>query len=246
MRDGENMSSWTNLLDEIDSKINELERSGCDIPFFRGHNNSKWPLLPSIFRIPNRHIHMESLLYYEFHSYSAQLFSEKATSWDILFEMRHHGVPTRLLDWSENFAVALYFALNENATNPCIWILDPFQLNKESNGEESILTPESDLGIDYYYNSCIGRTTVQKENTIAIYPRKQSARVFSQKGVFTLFGSKEDSLENLYPSCLTKFEIPLDAIPEANKFLKLAGIDEFSIYPDLDGLARLLIKKHCT
>ncbi|MBU3145991.1 FRG domain-containing protein [Clostridium sp. CF012] len=241
------MSSWTSFINKIESKINVLDAKGCDVPFFRGHSISSWPLLPSIFRIPNRFAGLESVLYYEFHSYSAQLLLGKVTSWDILFEMRHHGVPTRLLDWSENFAVALYFALNGNDTalNPCIWMLDPFALNTQSTGKESILVPELDIEVNYY-DDFIKKITIQNKDPIAIYPKKQSPRVFAQKGVFTIFGSNEKPLEKLYPTCLTKFEIPIDAIPEANTFLKLAGIDEFSIYPDLDGLARLLIKKHCT
>lgn len=181
------MSSWTSFLKEIESRIDNLKANGCDIPFFRGHNSSIWPLLPSIFRISNRDIHLEQLLYYEFHSYSARLFIGKATAWDILFEMRHHGVPTRLLDWSENFAVALYFALNGNATvlDPCIWILDPFALNKQTTGEESIMVPELDTDIDYYNNFII-KNAKQSQHPIALYPKKHSPRVFAQKGVFQL------------------------------------------------------------
>ncbi len=65
-------------------------------------------------------------------------------------------------------------------------------------------------------------------------------------GLFTLHGSINTPL-NLNPKISTlikKFIIPSDAIADARKFLKLSGINHYSIFPDLEGLAKHLTEKH--
>ena len=47
-----------------------------------------------------------------FIDYGFRSGSEIINSWQILAEMQHHGIPTRMLDWTENILIALYFALS--------------------------------------------------------------------------------------------------------------------------------------
>jgi hypothetical protein len=64
------------------------------------------------------------------------------------------------------------------------------------------------------------------------------ARIHSQGGAFTVHGDLSLPLERVAPDALTCHALPIGAIPEAKEFLELAGVSEFSIYPDLAGLAK--------
>ena len=51
--------------------------------------------------------------------------------------MRHHGAPTRLLDWGYSFYIAVYFALSEN-NGGIVWALDVSTINTPKPIEEKI------------------------------------------------------------------------------------------------------------
>jgi len=201
---------------------------------------------------------LESALYFDFVTYSAR-GSRFQTSWETLFDMRHHGVPTRLLDWSENFAMALYFALSGNPKSPTIWILNPYKLNQQTTGDASLFNPKElkfnyaggylDIEMKYDMLTLATNQTIDQpyQKPIAIVPPLSSDRLFAQKGLFTLQGKGDDTplnkLENS-SDYLVKVTIPNAAIEDALAFIQLSGINEFSAYPDLDGLSRYLKNKY--
>jgi hypothetical protein len=82
------------------------------------------------------------------------------------------------------------------------------------------------------------------QGPFALFPPRAHKRIFAQKSVFTLHVVNLKSIEDFFPGCVKKFDIPLDALDEANEFLNLAGINEYSMFPDLDGLGRYLKKRH--
>ncbi len=182
----------------------------------------------------------EMILYYDFHNFSGPLLPENRNTWRTLFLMQHHGLPTRLLDWTGSFGVALYFALKDAKDNAAVWILDPFKLNKHTVKNHALLSP-SDLASDYE-QLFISKDAKLDGSVIALAPPRHHARLFSQGGYFTLHRDLDKGLEAICPSALTKIEIPSKLFPEAQVFLKLAGINEFSLFPDLDGLCRYLRK----
>ena len=248
-------TNWSNFLDRVNSHLESLAESGCDMPFFRGHSDNTWKLLcglgrqsPEEFKKQN----LESILYYDFMSLAGPTLGKDADSWDVLFAMRHHGLPTRLLDWTTTFAVALYFAVQPHEFlqylkpsarfphQPCVWILDPFELNRLCQGEPVIANPRTDFDGNYQENF-IERSKELGSDIVAIYPTRLTPRQMAQRSVFTLH---EKPLEKLAPKFATRFDLPLDCVDDAISFLALAGINEYTLFPDLDGLARHLKKEH--
>ena len=91
------------------------ERSGEEQPlWFRGHINADWKLTPKLYRKPFIGAD-ENEIRHEFQSRALQLIQTRlpANKWEWYFLMQHYGVPTRLLDWTENALIAMYFAVED-------------------------------------------------------------------------------------------------------------------------------------
>jgi hypothetical protein len=233
-------ATWAEFLAELQKNIEDLNAAGCGDPFFRGHGNVSHELQPSLGwgKYDSR---IENILYYEFHAHSASLTPSHYTSWDILFSMRHHGLPTRLLDWSQSFAVALHFAVRD-LTEPAgaVWILDPYALNEIAVSERGIWNPQYDMKHGYFDYFVRDNPEPFPAPAVAIYPAKNNPRLMAQRGVFTLHRDLDQGLEKLYPDCVKKVVLPHGLRSAAREFLRLTGITEFTLFPDLDGLSRWL------
>jgi hypothetical protein len=238
------MSAWSDFLRKVKRHISSLASEGCDVPFFRGHSESSWKLLPAVGRYPWKWATSspEGSLYFDFITQAGALLPENSSSWSNVFIMQHYGLPTRLLDWTETFSVALYFAIKNADKDAAIWILDPFELNRITINRPQIIHP-TDLGHDYY-SYFIEPTAKLEGNVVAISPLRHNPRVFHQRAGFTLHDDIETPLEDLHPSIVTKITLSKEAFSEAGTFLDLAGISEFTLFPDFDGLGRQLRKKY--
>lgn len=234
------MDAWTMLYKEV---VETIESESADILFFRGHSNTSWKLWPTLARVEetNRDF-AEKCSYFDFLTRAGSLLPENNSSWNNAFAMQHHGLPTRLLDWSENFVTALYFALKGAQGTCCVWVLNPFTLNETTINREELLRPQDLNGTydDYF----VSESRKIEGKVIAVSPLRHHPRVFHQRAGFTIHGDLTTPLESLYPKTIKKIVIPPEAQHGARQFLKLVGISEFTLFPDLDGLARELNDEH--
>jgi hypothetical protein len=170
--------------------------------------------------------------------------------WEALFFMQHYGVPTRLLDWTENSLIGLHFALmfsraaSTRSTNPAIvWILDPFEWNKTALSHLSYKggpLATGDEGLKGYAPA----SATMGEFPVAMYGAHNSPRIAAQQGTFTIFGSDKSPMEKLVehgkfpPSSLSCIVINHTRIGSMRKSLLDQGTTESMVFPDLEGLAR--------
>ena len=174
--------------------------------------------------------------------------------WDWYFLMQHSGAPTRLLDWTEGSLLALYFAVKDNdaSTDAAVWILDPWWLNGLVVGVEEVITPSTATGVAksdaMRYKPWLPERFEKvklPELPVAVYPSYTVPRIGMQRSCFTVHGADLKAFEKLCvkaDSKLLKVTIPSSSIIEMRKQLVLSGVDELTIYPDVDGLGRSLNK----
>jgi FRG domain len=169
--------------------------------------------------------------------------------WERMFLMQHFRVPTRLLDWTENPFVALYFALTSTPEEPgadaVVWMLDPVVWNRKSldhiTFQEGILSTD-DSRLEYLKPGA--EVGMMNADPVAIYGFHNSPRIVAQRGVFTIFGTDTDPLEKIYATrdypedCLIKVRVPKDDKPKLLASLFQFGFTHSVIFPDLEGLAK--------
>lgn len=254
------------FLDKVALAMVQIGHEESTEVFFRGQAQGSWPLDTTLHRFvkrlkerdtpkADRETHLfgvESSLYWEFRTKAISLHKEAKSGWDYLFWARHYGVPTRLMDWTENLFVALYFALIDNPASiaqPRIWLLNPYRLNAHFEGKEELYHPDfiSDSDFDELINS---EDSWEWEFPVALYPEQTSPRQHAQQGWFTIHGNNEESLEkqqdelmlqnadNEHLPFLTFIDLTDDEVVTLTRLLKLSGRSRFSIYQDLDSLAK--------
>lgn len=255
-------------LDKYISEIKKINKKSVNKNiklWFRGHSmNESFKLMPSLYRDPylSNSANNEIIFLNTFKARAIPYLdkSPKAEP-EWMFLMQHYRMPTRLLDWSEDAFVALLFALKDHdeskGENAVVWILNPYELNKEyiwsNNLLENVIPNITDDREPFkqIYKMYSDRTEAGSgkllKYPIAILPQQSNKRIIAQKGVFTLFPPVEiKSLEDTEKAenFLCKIEIENSKVIEIKKDLNSLGISEVSLFPELDYIAKNILQEY--
>jgi hypothetical protein len=156
------------------------------------------------------------------------------------------------MDWTRNFACALYFAQlhRKPQDDAAIFILKPEKLNQQavgiegiaSLGEEVNMPTRVDMNV-YHPAVTDARQTASDMETVAVAPVITNARMVAQSAAFTLSGASFLPMEERYIKCIRKIVLPTSAFHDAEQFLAMVGSSHFHYFPDLDGLRQELVNE---
>lgn len=211
--------SWNDFLQNIEEFLD-----GNWI--FRGVVNVKYELLPSIgrgwddgTRLMDEEARLLRCFKREARPYLNYL---PADEWEWLAIAQHHGAPTRLIDWSESPMVSTYFA---------VWGSDPRQSMSFDGGLYIVPKP---MGAD---DTARAASPFDTKDVQFFYPAHVTRRITAQRGLFTVHPNPLKAYDApskrqiVIPGRLkSEFRIKLDSL----------GFNHATMFPDIDGLARLL------
>jgi hypothetical protein len=170
--------------------------------------------------------------------------------------MQHYRAPTRLLDWTEVLHVALHFAVAyptpDKSETPRLYVMNPYSWNEEHVGERELYWPryfgyeeDKDYGPYFWeYGEILTEGGVDWEDPVALYPPQRDARFSAQRGYFTIHGFDHRPLDLISPELIAAIDLGPNAVREIREELRCSGINEYSLFPDLEGLSRYLKKKY--
>ncbi|MCB0331747.1 MAG: FRG domain-containing protein [Bdellovibrionales bacterium] len=234
------------------------EGAGGAFFWFRGVDCSTHALLPKIARdgmVPDEIFEREARLLTRFRQRSMAYWPSgyPQNDWEHLFAMQHYGMPTRLLDWSENLFVAAYFALasspdhkHEGDCIPVIWCVDPVAWNRfkkkisEYGSTIQVLTTADDELEPYRPDT----TRKRNKSPIAIFGAHNSQRIVAQRGTFFVWGNETkplDEVANDVMSTLWKIQLTGSRADLARDLQRL-GFGETMVFPELSYLAAELTR----
>jgi hypothetical protein len=227
-----------------------------DTGVYRGAPYASAPLLTSLDRLggihpPHTKADLEEHVLRNYIRYSRpHVTSASGTDWEELFSAQHHGVPTRLLDWTYSPLVAAFFAtrpVRGEEHDRAVWRLDWQKVHRAFKLPPLALLPR-DLDSIFGEGSHTSPWQFFKRDeeagafALLVEPPSLDQRIVAQAAVFTISTDTRHSFDEFLEShgvadALTRYLIPADGVAGIRDQLDLVGVDERRLFPDLDGVA---------
>ena len=213
---------------ELLNAIEETSRGSV----FRGQENAEWKLIPQIGRVyhykPKIVKEINPLRVYAEEVVAFEDFKRRATpyvthvpsdDWQWLTLARHQGLPTRLLDWTDNPLVAAFFACFDNyKQDSAIFVLDRKDVNLVVKSDNPFQINEPKL----------------------FEPHHLTSRITAQAGVFTIHCEPHIEFgENFVKKWVISKKCQINIGVQLENF----GINYSTLFPGLDGLSKMIIHK---
>ena len=254
-------SPWREIMEQIQDLQRIAQREQAPL-WYRGQRRAQWPLMSSLHRRIERSLGVALVqmtdsekielmrdvyksLYNKFIARAWHLLDpQERSDWGIIFSMQHHGIPTRLIDWTENFACALFFAQRQRRQDDdaAIFVLDPQKLNVSTIQKEGLVhlggeesgSARSTVDATSYHPRYV--STQNDAEALAVAPVLTNSRMIAQRAAFLLSGASFEPQEEKYSACIRKVVLPASTYGEVQLFIDTVTPGHFGYFPDLEGL----------
>jgi len=239
-----------NNLCEFFTRLKEDIKPEFGPVWYRGNVDSNWELLPMIYRHNYSKDEMDFLK--EFKQNATLLLQlRQYQPYEWLFIMRHYGIPTRLLDWTESPISAVFFAIDNQKNDTedgAIWMLEPLELNNnipQPKGDQSLPAFEEDDVMGPYRPENFSSTAKDiLINPIAFITPRIQPRMQSQQSVFTIHHNVKTEIDKIGTgSHIWKYKIPKSSKKTFHDELKLLKISKFELFPELESIQYKIMEK---
>ncbi|MCI8892951.1 MAG: FRG domain-containing protein [Eubacterium sp.] len=229
---------------------------------YRGLSNSNYKLVTSLSRIcKSEQVKIENALLNNFYKYAVKETNAMAQSeWSRMVIGQHHGLPTRLMDWSYSPLVGLHFATSGidldglGKTNAALWKIDIEELNQllpakykhalcQNHAHLFTVSMLESLKIDLAtYDK-----DMKKSSLLLLEPLSMDQRIINQYSFFLAIPNGISNVEKFLDEKTNnsvKYIIHADLCWQIRDFLDHINISERMIYPGLDGIAQWLKRRY--
>lgn len=248
------IQSWAHLQDELlsDSWDGSIGRFRSRFAY-RGMDNESFSLNTTLMRLGGNYNELEPHLIRNFSKYAYRDVVEKDNLWHWITIAQHHGLPTRLLDWTSSPLVAAHFAtanIDKFDSDGVIWMVKYQGAHAYLPDElQDVLRSE---GANLFTIKMLSRTIpglkelanlAKDPFPIFLEPPSIDDRIVNQHSLFSLF-SRADISVNQWLSdkkeLWKKVIIPSSLKWEVRDKLDQSNITERVLFPGLDGLSQWL------
>ncbi len=262
--------SWAELLDVLysDSWDDRIGRNRSSWAY-RGVTNWRWGLQTSLQRTGPHYRTIERHLLRNFRKYAHGFMPDLPSAWHWMTVGQHHGLPTRLLDWTWSPLVGLHFATDQYPPQQkaVVWRINvedcharcPDPLRRAMDQEGSMVFTVETLAnaTQPGASSASPAATLWSEverfdqlfsgpGVVFLEPESIDQRVVNQYGLFSVTPSAYDDLDAYvqHPNVrVERIVLKRKLVSTVRDFLDGSNINERVIYPGPDGLAAWL-KRH--